>query len=115
MIVQNASEDGATDMTFTVQRTDLKSAERVVAEVAKVLGGRGVAAASDLAKLSIVGTGMKDAPGYAGKMFRVLADQKINIEMITTSEIRITCLVAEDQVARAARALHTAFELDSPG
>ena len=115
VIVQNASEDGATDMTFTVQRNDLKSAERVVAEVAKVLGGRGVVTASDLAKLSIVGTGMQDAPGYASKMFRVLADQKINIEMITTSEIRITCLVAGDQVARGARALHTAFELDSPG
>ncbi len=115
VIVQNASEDGATDMTFTVQRTDLESAKRVVTDVSKVLGGRGVAAASNLAKLSIVGTGMQDAPGYASKMFRTLADENINIEMITTSEIRITCLVAEDQVAQAARALHTAFELDSPG
>ena len=115
VIVQNASEEGATDMTFTVQRTDLKSAKRVVTDVSKVLGGRGVAAASNLAKLSIVGTGMQDAPGYASKMFRVLADENINIEMITSSEIRITCLVAEGQVAQGARALHTAFELDSPG
>jgi aspartate kinase len=115
VIVQNASEDGATDMTFTVQRTDLKAAELVVAEVAKALGGRGVVTAFALAKLSIVGTGMQDAPGYASRMFRVLADENINIEMITTSEIRITCLVAEDEVGRGARALHSAFELDSSG
>ncbi|MCL0029109.1 ACT domain-containing protein, partial [Dehalococcoidia bacterium] len=113
VIVQNASEEGATDMTFTVQRTELETASGVVSEVAKELGGRGVATASNLAKLSIVGTGMQDAPGYASKMFRTLADEKINIEMITTSEIRITCLVAEDQIARGARALHAAFGLDS--
>ena len=113
VIVQNASEEGATDMTFTVQRTELETANGVVSEVAKGLGGRGVATASNLAKLSIVGTGMQDAPGYASKMFRTLADENINIEMITTSEIRITCLVSEDQIAQGARALHTAFGLDS--
>ncbi|MFP6566553.1 MAG: aspartate kinase [Dehalococcoidia bacterium] len=115
VIVQNASVGGATDMTFTVMRTDLARAEQVVQKVANDLGSGEVATASDLAKLSIVGTGMQNAPGYASAMFRTLADAGINIEMITTSEIRITCLVKEAQVAEAARALHTAFDLDSTG
>ena len=113
VIVQNASVGGATDMTFTVMRTDLARAEQVVRKVANDLGSGEVVTASDLAKLSIVGTGMQNAPGYASTMFRTLADAGINIEMITTSEIRITCLVKEAQVAVAARALHTAFALDS--
>ena len=113
VIVQNASVGGATDMTFTVMRTDLARAEQVVRKVANDLGSGEVVTASDLAKLSIVGTGMQNAPGYASTMFRTLADAGINIEMITTSEIRITCLVKEAQVAEAARALHTAFDLDS--
>ena len=113
VIVQNASVGGATDMTFTVMRTDLARAEQVVQKVANDLGSGEVVTASDLAKLSIVGTGMQNAPGYASAMFRTLADAGINIEMITTSEIRITCLVKEAQVAEAARALHTAFDLDS--
>ena len=115
VIVQNASVGGATDMTFTVMRTDLARAEQVVQKVANDLGSGDVVTASDLAKLSIVGTGMQNAPGYASAMFRTLADAGINIEMITTSEIRITCLVKEAQVAEAARALHTAFDLDSTG
>ena len=115
VIVQNASVGGATDMTFTVMRTDLARAEQVVQKVANDLGSGEVVTASDLAKLSIVGTGMQNAPGYASAMFRTLADAGINIEMITTSEIRITCLVKEAQVAEAARALHTAFDLDSTG
>lgn len=114
VIVQNASVGGATDLTFTVKRTDLGRAQQVVEEVARELGGGEVVTASDLAKLSIVGTGMLDATGYASKMFRTLADAKINIEMITTSEIRITCIVAEAQLDRAARALHSAFDLDKP-
>ena len=115
VIVQNASVGGATDMTFTVMRTDLARAEQVVQKVANDLRSGEVVTASDLAKLSIVGTGMQNAPGYASTMFRTLADAGINIEMITTSEIRITCLVKEAQVAEAARALHTAFDLDSTG
>ena len=115
VIVQNASVGGATDMTFTVMRTDLARAVQVVQKVANGLGSGEVVTASDLAKLSIVGTGMQNAPGYASAMFRTLADAGINIEMITTSEIRITCLVKEAQVAEAARALHTAFDLDSTG
>ena len=115
VIVQNASVGGATDMTFTVMRTDLARAVQVVQKVANGLGSGEVVTASDLAKLSIVGTGMQNAPGYASTMFRTLADAGINIEMITTSEIRITCLVKEAQVTEAARALHTAFDLDSTG
>ena len=115
VIVQNASVGGATDMTFTVMRTDLARAVQVVQKVANGLGSGEVVTASDLAKLSIVGTGMQNAPGYASAMFRTLADAGINIEMITTSEIRITCLVKEAQVTEAARALHTAFDLDANG
>ena len=114
IIVQNASVDGATDMTFTVTRPDLPKARQVVAGLTNELDCREVVAADSLAKVSIVGTGMQDAPGYASRMFRALADRGINIEMITTSEIRITCIVEEDCVAEAARVLHTAFDLDVP-
>ena len=114
VIVQNASVDGTTDMTFTVARTDLPRALDVVAPVVKELGSRGTESDDTLAKLSIVGSGMQDAPGYASQMFRALADKGINIDAITTSEIRITCLVSESQVASAACALHDAFQLDVP-
>ena len=114
VIVQNASEGGATDLTFTVKRPDLSRALDVVEEVSKELGSRGVVSADDLAKVSIVGTGMRDASGYASRMFRTLADHGINIEMITTSEIRITCIVDKARVAEAAQALHAAFELEKP-
>ena len=114
VIVQNASVDGTTDLTFTVTRTDLARALEVVDPVVKELGSRGTASDDALAKLSIVGSGMQDAPGYASQMFRALADNGINIDAITTSEIRITCLIDEAQVADAARALHDAFHLDVP-
>lgn len=113
VIVQNASVGGSTDLTFTVHRTDLTQAESVVEKVAADLETGKIVTSSDLAKISIVGTGMQNAPGYASTMFRTLADHHINIEMITTSEIRITCLVKETQIAQAARALHTAFDLDT--
>ena len=114
VIVQNASVDGTTDMTFTVARTDLPRALDVVEPVVRELGSRGTESDDTLAKLSIVGSGMQDAPGYASQMFRALADKGINIDAITTSEIRITCLVSESQVAAAACALHDAFQLDVP-
>ena len=114
VIVQNASVDGTTDMTFTVTRTDLTRALEVVDPVVKELGSRGTRSDESLAKLSIVGSGMQDAPGYASQMFRALAGRGINIDAITTSEIRITCLVSESQVADAACALHDAFQLDMP-
>ena len=114
VIVQNASVDGTTDMTFTVTRTDLARALEVVEPVVRELGSRGTVSDDTLAKLSIVGSGMQDAPGYASQMFRALAAKGINIDAITTSEIRITCLIAEAQVAAAACALHDAFQLDVP-
>ena len=114
VIVQNVSVDGATDLTFTVTRTDLPRAMEVVEALSSELGIREVASSSGLGKVSIVGTGMQDAPGYASRMFRALADAGIDIGMITTSEIRITCIVDESSLGAAARALHAAFELDRP-
>lgn len=114
VIVQNSSVDGTTDLTFTVSRIDLPKALEVVEPVAHGMGSRGMVSAEGLAKISVVGTGMQDTPGYASKMFRALSDRQVNIEMITTSEIRITCIVNEAQVGDAARALHDAFELEKP-
>ena len=114
VIVQNVSVHGATDLTFTVNRTDLPRALDVVEALSSELGIREVASSSGLGKISIVGTGMQDAPGYASRMFRALADAAIHIGMITTSEIRITCIVDESSLGRAAQALHAAFELDRP-
>ena len=114
VIVQNAGVDGTTDLTFTVARTDLARALDVAAPVAQAMGSRGLTSDDSLAKLSIVGTGMQDAPGYASQMFRALADNGINIHMITTSEIRITCIVKEAQAGDGARALHDAFQMDMP-
>ncbi len=114
VIVQNASVGGATDMTFTVKRTDLRRALEVVEPAAREMGSRDVVVADNLAKVSVVGTGMRDAPGYASRMFRALSDSQVNIEMISTSEIRITCIVKEAHVGQAARALHAAFQLEEP-
>ena len=114
VIVQNASVDRATDVTFTVKRTDLSRAVKITQDVANELGAKGVSTADNLAKVSIVGTGMQDVPGYAARLFRTLADADINVEMISTSEIRITCIVAEDKLGEAARAIHATFELDRP-
>lgn len=112
IIVQNASVSGTTDLTFTIKQSDLDRAMKVVEEVARDLGTTNVGKAENLAKISIVGTGMQDSPGYASTMFRSLAEAKINIEMITTSEIRITCIIASDLIAKAAEVLHAAFELE---
>jgi aspartate kinase len=111
-IVQNASVSGTTDLTFTIKQSDVDRAMKVVEKVAQDLGTTNVGKAENLAKISIVGTGMQDSPGYASTMFRSLAEAKINIEMITTSEIRITCIIVSDQVAKAAEVLHAAFELE---
>jgi aspartate kinase len=112
VIVQNPAVGGATDVTFTVPSADLPRALEVTEQAARQIGTGPVAGAGGLAKVSIVGTGMQDASGYASRMFRALADAGVNIEMITTSEIRITCVVDEERVGAAARALHLAFELD---
>jgi len=111
-IVQNASINNITDLTFTVARNDLIKAMSIVEPVVKSVGGKQCVTDSTLAKVSIVGTGMQNTPGYAARMFRVLYEQGINIQLITTSEIRITCILSEDKVKDAVQALHQAFELE---
>lgn len=111
-IVQNASIEGITDLTFTVARSDLRKAMQMVEPIAKSIGAKGCISDAKLGKVSIVGTGMQNTPGYAARMFRTLYDAGINIELITTSDIRITCIVNETRVANAVRALHKAFELE---
>lgn len=112
VIVQNVGDEGLADMTFTVRGADLQRSLEIT-RAARAAATSEVVAGTDLAKISIVGTGMQNAPGYASRMFRALADNSVNIEMITTSEIRITCLIDSDQIQAAARALHAAFELDT--
>jgi aspartate kinase len=113
MIVQNTSHSGKTDISFTVPKADMAVAEGIVARVAKEIGAEGVENQADIAKVSVVGAGMKTSPGVAAKMFRVLADNDVNIEMISTSTIRISCVVSAGKMEGAVRALHTAFGLDS--
>ena len=111
VIVQNASVSGLTDLTFTVKAGDLTRALEVVESLSSELGTLQIDKAEGLAKVSIVGTGMQDAPGYAAKMFKALSRKNINIDMITTSEIRITCIIKKESISEAAQALHRAFEL----
>jgi len=111
-IVQNASIDGVTDLTFTVVRSDLAKALAIVEEVSQKLGVTRVVSDATLAKVSIIGTGMQDSPGYAAKMFETLYKAGVNIQLITTSEIRITCIISETRVEEAVRALHCAFEVE---
>jgi aspartate kinase len=111
-IVQNTGTDSVTDVTFTVARTDVLKALSIVEPVARAIGAQKVTSDKTLSKVSIVGTGMQNTPGYAARMFRALSDEGINIELITTSEIRITCIVDEARVKDAVRALHKAFEVE---
>ncbi len=112
VIVQNTGADGGTDLSFTVERTDLDAAMEVAGPVCRELGASDVAASPELAKVTVVGTGMQNMPGYASRMFRALSDEGIAIELISTSEIRITCVIREERMEDAARALHRAFELE---
>ncbi len=111
-IVQNASIDNITDLTFTVARSDLDKAMSLVQPIARSIGAKQCVSDSTLAKVSVVGTGMLNTPGYAANMFRTLSEQGINIQLITTSEIKITCIIAEDKVKDAVKALHKAFDLE---
>jgi aspartate kinase len=111
-IVQNTSINNITDLTFTMARTDLLKAMSIVEPVAKSVGGKQCVTDSTLAKVSIIGTGMLNTPGYAARMFRALYQHGINIQLIATSEIRITCIISEDKVTDAVRALHQAFEME---
>ena len=113
IIVQNSSVSGTTDLTFTVESSDLNRTIDIVSNILSDLNAESLSTSDNLAKISIVGTGMQDSPGYASKMFEALSSEGVNIEMITTSEIRITCIVHEDQLTKAAQSLHKAFELDA--
>ena len=114
-IVQNASIDNITDLTFTVARGQLDRAMEVVAPIAETIGAREYVSDSEMGKVSIIGTGMQNTPGYAARMFGALSEQGINIQLITTSEIRITCIIEESRVEDAVRALHRVFKLDTQG
>ena len=111
VIVQNTSSDVTTDFTFTVGEASVDKAAQLIqnqsiVEYSEVITG------SDLAKVSIVGTGMENAPGYAARMFSTLSEANVNIDMITTSEIRITTIIERDQVQTAVQSLHDAFDLE---
>ena len=114
MIVQNVGHGGATDMSFTVPQAELGKAKKTLEAIVRDLGAREMTTDASVAKVSIVGAGLHNAPGYAARMFGVLADAGVNIEMISTSEVRITCMIAEDALETALRALHEAFELERP-
>jgi aspartate kinase len=111
-IVQNASMNNVTDLTFTVAKDSLAEAMAVVRPIAKSIDARECVSDSKIGKVSIVGTGMLKVPGFASRMFAALAAKGINIQIISTSEIRITCIIDGDRVRDAVRALHHAFELE---
>ena len=111
VIVQNTSADGTTDFTFTVAQASVEQAAEIIRSQSDVEFSE-VVTGTNLAKVSIVGTGMENAPGYAARMFSTLSSVGVNIDMITTSEIRITTIIEKDQLQTAVQALHDAFELE---
>ena len=113
MIIQNIAEDKTTDFTFTVHRNDFKQAKELLEASASELGAREVTGDNTIAKVSIVGVGMRSHAGVAATMFKALADESINMQMISTSEIKISVVVDEKYLELAVRALHTAFGLDA--
>lgn len=113
VIVQNVSADGTTDLTFTVHKNDMSKAVAVLEAVAKEIGAREVRSDDKVAKVSIVGVGMRSHAGVASSMFTALAEDRINIQMITTSEIKISVIIDERYLELAVRSLHTAFGLDA--
>lgn len=114
VIVQNVAKDNSASITFTVHRNDLSAAEKLLSQIADDLGAKEVEADADIAKISIVGVGMRSHAGVAAKMFEVLANEGINIQLITTSEIKITVVVEERYLELAVRSLHSGFNLDTP-
>ena len=111
MIVQNVSEDGHTDLSFTIPKDDLSRAEKIIEKMAREVGAEGFSADSDIAKVSLVGAGMKSHPGVAAGMFEVLAEAGINIEMISTSSIRISVVVRAAEVESAVKVVHERFDI----
>ena len=112
MIIQNMRSGGQTDLTFTVPETDFKQAMAIAEQVAKEIGAEEVLGDQNIAKVSVIGVGMRNHSGVASVMFNALAEENINIRMISTSEIRISCVVEEKYSELAVRVLHTAFGLD---
>jgi aspartate kinase len=111
-IAQSSGADGTTDLSFTISGESFERALAITQSVAPRIGAASIDTADELAKVSIVGTGMQSAPGYAARMFGALASAGINIAIISTSDIRITCVVPRDRAEDAVRILHSAFELD---
>ena len=114
VIVQNVAKDNSATITFTVHRNDLSAAHELLNQIAKDLGAKEVETDDAIAKVSIVGVGMRSHAGVAAKMFEILAAENINIQLITTSEIKIAVVVEERYLELAVRALHTGFRLDAP-
>ena len=114
MIIQTASREGVTDMTFTVSRKDLEKAIQLMKEIVARIGGTGVEHDPYVAKVSVIGVGMRNHTGVATKAFAALQQENINIQMISTSEIKISCLIDEKYTELAVRTLHDAFELHKP-
>ncbi|KPZ08876.1 Aspartokinase [Pseudomonas amygdali pv. ulmi] len=114
MIVQNVSHDNTTDFTFTIHRNDYQAALHVLETTAREISAREVSGDTKIAKVSIVGVGMRSHAGVASRMFEALAKESINIQMISTSEIKVSVVIEEKYLELAVRALHTAFELDAP-
>jgi aspartate kinase len=112
LIFQNVSHDGTTDVSFTVAKTDLGEARSLLDQVISEIGARDVSASDGVAKVSLVGTGIRNTPGVFATAFNTLADAGINIDMISSGEIHLTCIVDADRADDAVRALHTAFQLD---
>ena len=112
MIIQNVSHEGATDMTFTVPKGDVKKAVQIIEEIAANIGARGVSHNNNIAKVSIIGVGMRSHSGVASTMFETLSREGINIEMISTSEIKVSCIINAKYTELAVRVLHEAFGLD---
>ena len=112
VIVQNVSQAGMTDVSFTVALPDLERAKRALEPVVKEIGAKDLGTDQNVAKVSVIGSGIRSHPGYAAKMFGALSSEGINILGISTSEIRITCLIDKDKVKQAVRALHKAFQLE---
>ena len=112
MIIQNASSQGFTDLTFTVSKKDMKEAQKCVEATAKDIGAQKVEVDDDVAKVSIIGVGMVSHSGVAAKMFKTMADEGINIMMISTSEIKISCVIQRKYTELAITVLHDAFQLE---
>jgi aspartate kinase len=111
MIVQNISRDGLTDISFTLARADRARAEEVLGRVAREIGAEGIATDDRVAKVSIVGVGMRSHAGVASRMFETLSKENVNIQMISTSEIAVSCVIEDKYTELAVRSLHDAFEL----